>query len=91
MITTTSSERDPDTRAALVTFLGTIVRPGGRIEDVDDSVNLFDAGYLDSLAIIQIVTYLEQTHGLSLAGPGMDPTDLGTIGGILSMIDRAAS
>ena len=44
---------------------------------------------MDSLAVIQIILYLEQTYGLKLADHGIDPTDLGSIESILSAIDRA--
>lgn len=76
-------------REELVAFLGTICRPGQQIDGGDDDVNLFDAGLLDSLAVIQIILYLEQHHGINLIAAGIDPSGLGTIAGMLEAIERA--
>ena len=77
-------------RADLLGFLKTIVKPGGNIDQAADADNLFDAGILDSLAVIQIIVYLEQSHGVNLAEQGIDPTELASIGGILMTIESAA-
>jgi len=82
---------DPeDARTELIDFLGTIARPGQRVADCEDRANLFDAGVLDSLAVIQIILYLEQNHGVDLAAQGIDPAELGTIAGMLDVIGQAA-
>jgi len=75
-------------RAELVAFLDTIARPGPSIAAVDDHTNLFDSGLLDSLAVIQIILYLEQQHGVNMAAQGIEPNDLGSIAGILNAILR---
>ena len=75
-------------REDLIAFLRTIARLGQQIEAGNDDVNLFDSGLLDSLAVIQIILYLEQNYGVNIVAHGIDPTDLGTIGGILSAIRR---
>ena len=77
-------------RKELVVFLGTIVRPGQRIDDVDDNTNLIDAGLIDSLALVQIITYLEDNFGLSLNAGNVDPNDLGSIAGMLRAIELAS-
>jgi acyl carrier protein len=79
--------RDERTRA-LLAFLRTIQKPGAPIDDVQDDVSLVEAGLIDSLAVLEIVSYLEATYGLDFAEAGIDPGDLTTIAGILDLIER---
>lgn len=76
-------------REDLMVFLGTIVRPGIDPSSFSDDTNLIDVGVIDSLALIQIISYLEQNHGLDLQAGGVDPNDLGSVLGILGAIERA--
>ncbi len=76
-------------RKDLIDFLALIARPGRPIDGMDDKSNLIDAGVIDSLALIQIIQYLEQNHGLNLQASGIDPNDLSSIAGILAAADRA--
>jgi hypothetical protein len=43
---------------------------------------------LDSLALLQVVTYLEQDYGIRLAEHDIEPDDLRSVDGILSLIER---
>ena len=78
-------------REALIDFLGSIARPGRLIDGADDHANLIDSGLIDSLALIQIIQYLEQKHGLDLQASGIDPNDLNSIAGILAAAEQAAA
>jgi len=80
----------PETRAELVAFLNTVVRPGQTVDGAGDETNLIDSGVIDSLALIQIISWLEDTHDLQLHTLGIDPSELASIGGILNAIGRAA-
>jgi D-alanine--poly(phosphoribitol) ligase subunit 2 len=75
-------------REQWIEFLSTIALPGQQVETVDDDVNLFDTGVLDSLAVIQIIMRLEENHGVDLLSQGVDPSELATIGGILDTIEK---
>lgn len=75
-------------REELVRFLGTIARPGQSLDGVSDDVNLIDAGVIDSLAMVQIIVHLEQSHAVDLLAGGIDPAELSSIGGILRAIQR---
>lgn len=75
----------------LVSFLNTVAKPGYRTDGIAVDTNLIDAGIIDSLALIQIIVYLEQNHDLNLQALGIDPGDLGTIDGILAAITRASA
>jgi len=76
-------------RDELLVFLNSVARPGCQVDDIEDDRNLIDADIIDSFALIQIISWLEQKHGLNLQEVGIDPADLGRIGGILDAIARA--
>ena len=78
-----------ETRNDLIEFLGTICRAGQTLDTVDDAQNLVDAGFMDSLAVVQIIVHLEQRHQVSLRDSGIDPAELMTISGILKTIGNA--
>jgi acyl carrier protein len=78
-----------DAREEVIDFLRSIARPGRFDDQVDDHTNLIDAGVIDSLALIQIIQYLEQQRGLKLAANGIDPRDLNSISGILDAASQA--
>ncbi|HUI56485.1 MAG TPA: phosphopantetheine-binding protein [Bryobacteraceae bacterium] len=72
-----------DHRARLSEFLASIAAArGAPLES--------DALDLDSLALLQVVTYLEQNYGIRLADHDVEPDDLRSVDGILSLIERFA-
>lgn len=73
-------------REAIVEFLNSVAKPGNRVDDIDDSTNLIQAGVIDSFAIIQIISFLEKNYDLNLQAANVDPATLGSIGGILTAI-----
>ena len=74
--------------ARLIQFLGTISRPGRRIDDIDQSENLVQAGLIDSLALLEIVSFLETEFGVDFSDTGIDPGRLTTIPSLLDLIDQ---
>jgi hypothetical protein len=74
-------------RDALLQFLRSIQKAGMPVERLADDARLVESGLIDSLAILQIVSYLEITHGLDFSARGVSPEDLGSIGGILRLIE----
>ena len=75
----------------LLAFLGTIQKAGRPIDSLAESDRLVASGLIDSLAILQIVTYLESTYSIDFAMRGVDPEQLGTVGGILDVIEQEAA
>ena len=49
----------PGTREDLVAFLNTVAKVGCEVEGVDDHANLVDEGIMDSLALVEVVAWLE--------------------------------
>ena len=78
-------------RDGLVRFVRTIQKPNASVEILRDHEGLAAVGLIDSLAILQIVMYLEDTYGIDFSVTGVDPEQLGTIGGILDLIEREAA
>jgi acyl carrier protein len=75
-------------QARLLRFLGTISRPGRRIDDIDQGENLVQAGLIDSLALLEIVAFLETEFGVDFADTGVDAGRLTTIPSLLDLIER---
>ena len=74
---------------ALRLFLRTIQKPGVSVESLGLDDPLVASGLLDSLAIMQIVVYLEETYGIDFAASGFDPERLATMGSIAGLIEQA--
>ena len=79
---------DTQIRIEVLQFLGTIARPGQRISDLNDNENLIEAGIIDSLSLVHIILYLESQHGVDLQLSGIDPTEIGSVAGMLAVIER---
>ena len=75
-------------RLALLQFLRTIQKAGMPVESLADTDRLVATGLIDSLAILQIVMYLETTYGIDFSIRGVSPEELGSIGGILDLIEQ---
>jgi acyl carrier protein len=68
-----------------------IQRPDRPIEEIDDDQGLVQSGLIDSLALLQIVLYLEQTYNIDFRENGVDPAELSSVGAILGLIERGTA
>ena len=75
----------------LIDFLHTIQRPEYPHDGIDETSSLVESGLIDSLALLQIVSYLEQTYHIDFAERGIDPGDLRSVQSILELIARESS
>ncbi|MBP2673309.1 MAG: hypothetical protein H6Q84_149 [Deltaproteobacteria bacterium] len=75
-------------RERLLAFLDGIRRPDKPISAVRDSDNLVAAGLIDSLAVLEIVMFLETQFSVDFSATGVDPTRLMSIPSILDVIER---
>jgi len=78
-------------REELMTFLDTIRRPQYSTDGVADHDSLVESGLIDSLAVLQIIMFLETNYGIDFAEGGIDPGELGSIKGILDLIERRSN
>lgn len=74
--------------ADLKQFLRTIQKPNKPVECVGIDERLVASGLVDSLAIMQIVVYLEEQYGIDFAASGFDPDRLATMGSIVELIEE---
>ena len=77
--------------ADLKQFLRTIQKPGKPMDSVGIDDPLVASGLVDSLAIMQIVVYLEERYGIDFAASGFDPDRLATMGSIVALIEQAGA
>jgi len=75
-------------RERLIAFLDTIRRPDMPISAIEDDENLVSAGLVDSLAVLEIITFLETEFSIDFSATGVDPTRLMSIPSILDIIER---
>ena len=75
----------------LIDFLLSIQRPDYPYDSIDETSSLVESGLIDSLALLQIVTYLEQSYRIDFAERGIDPGDLRSVQSILELIARESS
>ncbi len=72
----------------LIQFLRTIQKPNKPIEQIGESESLVASGLIDSLALVQIVLYLENTYGIDFSAHGFDPERLASMSSILDFIEE---
>jgi acyl carrier protein len=75
--------------ADLKHFLRTIQKPNRPVDSLGLDEGLVASGLVDSLAIMQIVVYLEESYGIDFAASGFDPDRLASMNSILDLIDEA--
>ncbi len=75
--------------ADLKRFLRTIQKPNKPVESVAIDERLVASGLVDSLAIMQIVVYLEESYGIDFAATGFDPDRLASMGSIVDLIEQS--
>jgi acyl carrier protein len=78
-------------KSELFRFLRTIQKAGLPVESLGERDRLVESGLIDSLAILQIVSYLEEAYAIDFSIRGVDPEQLGSIGGILDLIELEKS
>lgn len=75
-------------KTSLLTFLRTIQKAGVPVQSLGEEERLVASGLIDSLAILQIISYLESTYEIDFSARGIDPEQLGSIAGILDLIEQ---
>jgi acyl carrier protein len=74
-------------REKLLRFLETIRKPDRPLESLESDAGLVDSGLIDSLALVEIVVYLETEYGMDFEERGLDPAELASIDSILDLIE----
>lgn len=75
----------------LFAFLKTIWRSDTPLSAIDENTNLISAGLIDSLATLQIITFMEREFNIDFFSTDADPSQLDNVGAILDLIRRYAA
>ena len=77
-------------RERVLEFLRTIQKPDRPLDSVAETDSLVESGLIDSLALLEIVAFLEEQYRIDFAAVGLEPEQLTSVGGILDLIEREA-
>lgn len=77
-------------RERLLRFLDAIRRPEMPLAAIREDENLIRAGLIDSLAVLEIIVFLETEFEIEFSATGLDPGRLTTVTAILDIIDGHA-
>jgi len=61
------------------------------LDTVDEHDGLVTSGLIDSLALLEIITFLEVELGFDFSDTGVDPDQLSSIAEILDLIERRSA
>lgn len=77
------------TLAAIVAILDEVLGLDGRSSDFDSDTRLLGAvPELDSMAVVAIVTTLEEQFGFFVDDDGLDGADFETVGTLVALVER---
>lgn len=77
-------------RSRVLDFLRSIQKPDRPLDAVAETDSLVEAGLIDSLALLEIVAFLEEQYRIDFAETGLEPEQLTSVSGILDLIEREA-
>lgn len=77
-------------RERVLEFLRTIQKPDRPLDTVAETDSLVESGLIDSLALLEIVAFLEEQYRIDFAAIGLEPEQLTSVSGILDLIERKA-
>ena len=75
-------------RERVLEFLRTIQKPDRPLDAVAETDSLVESGLIDSLALLEIVAFLEEQYRIDFATIGLEPEQLTSVSGILDLIER---
>lgn len=75
-------------RERVLEFLRTIQKPDRPLDSVTETDSLVESGLIDSLALLEIVAFLEDQYRIDFAVIGLEPEQLTSVSGILDLIER---
>jgi acyl carrier protein len=75
-----------DIKDKLLFFLQNNVLYNESIDEIDHDISLIDNGYIDSIGIIELVTFIEKTFQIKVHDHEIIPENFDSIGKIYSYI-----
>jgi acyl carrier protein len=77
--------------AQLKEFIMTEVNPDLNLVKLDDDEPLIESGIIDSLGILKILAFMDETFGVDLSSDQIKPENFKTVRSICALIDRQNS
>ena len=74
--------------AKIKDFIMTEVSPDLHLERIDDDEALIESGIIDSLGILKILAFLDETFGIDLSAEEIKPENFRTLRSICNLIDK---
>ena len=59
-----------------------------QLETIDEETGLVSSGLIDSLALLEIINYLESEYNINFAARGVDPEELSSVSRILTLVEN---
>lgn len=56
--------------------------------NLEDDTSLIERGLLDSMAIVKLITFLEERFGVELSDDEFDPDNFETLSAIAALVER---
>ena len=63
----------------------------GAVSELSDDDSLLDAGFLDSLAIVRLLAWLEETFAVEVPDDDLDPDNFESLSAIAALIAEKAA
>jgi acyl carrier protein len=84
---TAAAEKRAAARAELCEFLATIAVGECNFAEENDELPFYESGMVDSLSMLELVSFLERRFAIDFSRIGIDVVSLGSIANILDLID----
>ena len=82
--------KDADQIAIIAERFEQFIRENFEVEDDDDffspSINLWEEGYVDSVGVVEIITFLEETYAIEIPKPMLFDPAFTSVSGIAERI-----
>lgn len=75
-------------REAVRAFLRDTFMYRGSIDAIADDGSLIDAGILDSVGVLALISFLEERYEMTIADDEVEPENLGSVDAIAELVAR---
>lgn len=80
-----------DVKRVLCEFLDTICEAGVSTLDSDEEISFEESGLIDSVSMLEIVSFLEDRFSVDFSRIGINPENMGSIRRIVDLVVKPAS
>jgi len=86
----TSAENTMTEEQRILEFVNESLRPSGEGEPVSDTtLNLVEAGVIDSVGILEMVVFLEDSFGVKVDQESLNPENFSSVASIAGFVRRS--